>query len=97
MEVDPEKFRKLVEVILRDFANLEEQLLAFRAVLTVAQQTKPFDPPLLDQWEEVRSDPAIRAEIEKKYAPLRARLQQAIEDQDLLRFLEQWPPTGKPS
>ena len=97
MEVDPEKFRKLVEAIFRNFANLEEQLLAFRAVLTVAQQTKPFDPPLLDQWEQVRSDPAIRAEIEKQYAPLRQQLQQAFEDQDLLRFLERWTPTGKPS
>ena len=96
MEIDSEKYKKLIAHIMAQFKMLETELLAHKAVCFALGQTLISD--MEESLEAARNSPAVHQVINKKYDKPLETLLQRIDEQDqgeaLLQWFQGWKPEG---
>jgi hypothetical protein len=102
MELDKEKFRLLLIATMKNYRELETEILALRASLMALVRTFQIEGDPEDLIRTARNSPPIQNLMAEKYdAPLASFLQKfdkAMEiDEKILEFLRSWKPSAQPN
>jgi len=97
MEIDIEKFKRLLGYVFQSFKALETELLAYRVVFHAMTRSSP-NLRVDEMFERARSSAQIQEVMNRKYDEPMERFQkivdQAASDQELLKWFQDWKPQG---
>jgi hypothetical protein len=99
--MEPEKFKKLLTLIMNAFRTLEREMLAQTAVLAVLKTQYGIGAEIDQMLESARGLDAIEKQLQDKYDKPTQAIFQAIDSTELqnqlLKILQEWTPKGPPS
>jgi hypothetical protein len=106
MEIDAEKFRRLIVTLLENLRMMEIEALTLKMLFAGSQgwTTETF-PAHVEEFEQAmafgRNNEGIKATIDKKYKPALQAFNQAMDGKAMeevaSEFLKNWKPNMKPN
>jgi len=101
MEIEPEKLKEFLLYIHQKFREMEQNLLANKAVLSVAEKWGKFDAGLIPSMvERARNSEWMAEHLRERYDEPLARFSQQFDlevvNRALIEFLKAWEPKDAP-
>ena len=100
MEIDKEKFKKLITFVINNFKAIETELVAFQLTLHALKQVRPSEAEFFEtSLKAARISKPLQDQMRQKYDVALDRFLQQGEQSEpaewALKFLQEWqPPKG---